>query len=80
MLRRIVARVYLMVLALSMFAAGTVAFYPSTTLANTSPTAGGSCCNYSSQCPGTELCYEPSGGLMPCSPDFSGYCKAAAVE
>lgn len=42
--------------------------------------AGGRCCYYSSDCPGDELCYDPSGGLRECAPNLPGYCKAASVE
>ena len=35
----------------------------------------GTCCTYSSHCPGTQLCYEPSGGLAKCSETNPNYCR-----
>lgn len=36
--------------------------------------AAGTCCNTSSDCPGSSLCYVPSGGLADCNPSYPNYC------
>lgn len=37
--------------------------------------SAGLCCQFSSDCPGTKLCYEPSGGLADCSIAMANYCQ-----
>jgi hypothetical protein len=37
--------------------------------------AAGSCCNYSSDCTGTNLCYYPTDGQAPCSQAYPNYCR-----
>jgi hypothetical protein len=75
MLKQVISRAYLMVLAMAMVAAVVVAYYPSTSSANAPAPGGGTCCAYSSHCPGDQLCYAPSGGLLDCNPSERGYCK-----
>jgi hypothetical protein len=35
----------------------------------------GACCTTSADCPGTDLCYTPSGGLADCSTQQKNYCR-----
>ena len=39
--------------------------------------ASGTCCDTSEDCPGQLLCYNPSGGLAPCSVKKPNYCQPA---
>lgn len=81
MLRKVVARVYLAILALAMVAAAVSVFPSSTALANdpiiddTDGTAAATCCVTSADCPGTKLCYLPAEGLANCSPGSHNYCR-----
>ena len=75
MLKQVISRAYLMVLAMAMVAAVVIAYYPSTSSANNPAPGGGTCCNYSSHCPADKLCYAPSGGLLDCNPVDKGYCN-----
>lgn len=72
MLKKVVARVYLTILALAMVAAAITAFAPYTTSAES-----GTCCTTSGDCPGQQLCYVPSGGLTDCSQGRPNYCRDA---
>lgn len=51
----------------SPFAQSALAYYPGG--------SSGACCTYSSQCPGTQICYLPSGGQANCSMTDPNYCK-----
>ncbi len=63
---------YIFAVIAMIYAVGQLTIVP--TWANV-PAPGGTCCSVSSDCPGTMLCYQPSGGLADCTTDRPNYCK-----
>jgi hypothetical protein len=46
----------------------------------TAALGGGVCCSFSSDCPGSSLCFDAAPPLRACSPDKPGYCGVVEAQ